>query len=421
VEVRLPFISTTIDRVTDSLAKLTVEEQAGRLLVYEFEASDKLKVANRTRSELSVLGTLRTGHGRRSEVASEATIAYEARQVKRKMRPAELQHRTRPFIETYLAPLFGGGDASVGTFFADLDAAASAALQNQSNQLGDVALAMQVSYPARVLESWLMPRDESALARDAMNLSRAIQSSLRRGLSESYFEDLDHLQFQEPAAALLVWSSLPISTSIEVENGKVRFNTDREVYWNYPDPADRRAVARDPHTAAALAAELDESRVRLVEAGRDPGRFHRERFGQFIDLAFGEKGELYLSSLLRAEALIVKGADSALRTIAAALGRANTAPTVAVEALAEFAATLVEAFSGRLEFVYSSHAIRTLGPALLASASAAIHPAFRTQTPSAMLRLYVLRRDHAFDADSFLEGELPRGDDVALAQTLVRV
>jgi hypothetical protein len=421
VEVRLPFISRTIDRVTDSLAKLTVEEHAGRVLVYEFAASDKLKVANRTRSELSVLGTMRAAAGRAAEVTASGTIAYEARQVKRGMRPAELQHRTRPFIEAYLAPLFGGGDASIRSFFADLDAAASAALQNQSNQLGDVALSMQVSYPVRVLESWLMPRDEGTLHRDAMNLSRAVQSSLKRLLSEAYFEDLDHLQFQEPAAALLVWSSMPISTSIDAQGAALRFNTDRDVYWDYANAAERRAFARDPHTAAALGAQLDESQVRLVEAGRDPGRFHRGRVGQFIDLALGSGGDLYLSSLLRAEALIVKGAERALRTIAAATAQAGTAPAVAVETLAEFAATLVETFSGRLDFVYSPEAVRTLGPALLADASAAIHPVFRTSAPSAMLRLYVLKRDHAFAAETFLEGEQPSMEAVALAQTLVRV
>ena len=100
--------------------------------------------------------------------------------------------------------------------------------------------------------------------------------------------------------------------------------------------------------------------------------------------------------------------------------RRRTAPAAAVRALSEFAATLVDTFSGRLQFVYSPEAARTLGPMMLADASAAINPAYQTRPPAAALRLYVFKAAHAFTLDQFLKGELPAADNVAISETLVR-
>ena len=42
-------------------------------------------------------------------------------------------------------------------------------------------------------------------------------------------------------------------------------------------------------------------------------------------------------------------------------------------------------------------------------------------TPRAMLNLYVLNSQHAFDLKQFLAGELPAQSDVAVAQTLTNL
>jgi len=39
--------------------------------------------------------------------------------------------------------LFGGGDASIRSFYTDLDNALTAATHNQSNHLGDMGVSMQ--------------------------------------------------------------------------------------------------------------------------------------------------------------------------------------------------------------------------------------------------------------------------------------
>ena len=184
--------------------------------------------------------------------------------------------------------------------------------------LGDVAVSMQVTYPAGVLESWLVPRDEAAVRADAMRLSRSVQASLKRLLARTHFENIDNLQFHENVAALLVWSSMPVSTSIADDGRRVQFNTDRDFFWDYAARDLRVSVAQDSHTAAALAKALGDAEARLRAAGRsNADLFRPARAGQFVELALNSTGDQYLSSLLNAEALIVAGATNALRKIAA--------------------------------------------------------------------------------------------------------
>lgn len=412
VELRLPFWSKDVTHVTQSLASLSVEEHAGRVLVYEFSASDKVTTSNRARSELSVLGTLRAAPGAAFPIAASGTVAYEARQVAKGMRAIDFERRSRPFVETYLSELFPDGEASLEAFYGEVG--------NLRVVLGDVALSMQVSYPAGVLASWLLPRDEAAVRADGMKLSRSVQVNLRRLIARTHFENIDNLEFNESVAALLVWTSMPVSTSIARNLVPVRFNTDRGVFWDYADRDMRVAVARDPHTATALGAALADAQSRLRAAGKpNADLFRPARAGQVVQMALGQLGDDYLFNLLNAESRIVSGATDALRKIAAAVAGAATAPTTAVRTLSEFAGTLVDTFNGRLQFLYTPEAVRTLGPTILAEASAAIHPSAGAVRPGAMLKVYVLAPDHVFALNDFLKGALPPAAQVAAAQTLV--
>lgn len=180
-------------------------------------------------------------------------------------------------------------------------------------------------------------------------------------------------------------------------------------------------MAADSHTVRTLQASLSALQVRLrAEDRRDVDRFDPRQAGRFVQLALERGGDLYLTSLLTAEALMIGGAVRALKTIARAIRDSRTAPSAALRALAEFAGTLAETFNGELNFVYTKEAVRTLGPMMLAEASAAIHPEFQATVPRAALRLYVLKGGHDFKLDRFLKGDLPSSDNVAIAETLVR-
>ena len=62
------------------------------------------------------------------------------------------------------------------------------------------------------------------------------------------------------------------------------------------------------------------------------------------------------------------------------------------------------------------NALRTLGPLVLAEASAALGDT--GATPTAMMRMYFFKDPHAFRLDRFMTNELPPSADVRLVQTL---
>ena len=341
------------------------------------------------------------------------------RQVKADMRPIDLEARITAFIHQYLGGQFSGGDASIRSFYTDLDNALTAATHNQSNHLGDMAVSMQLSLQAAVLVGWFQPRSAGQLRADQMRLSRALQAVWKNLLPALYFRDLTQYQFNESVAALLVWSSLPVSTSIDFDNATInQFNTDKDVFWDWPDVDLRRAVARDSHTIATLAGQLSGIQSQLLEAGSgDAGFFAPSKASQFVELALNATGDVLLSSLLFTEAQLVRGATDALKQVSTALATVATAPSQSIKTLAGFAAAITDTFNQRVSSVYSGMSGRVVGPMLLVESSNALGSI--GAPPAAMLTLYALKPGHTFNLGAFIDGKEPPQAEVALAQTLV--
>ncbi len=255
---------------------------------------------------------------------------------------------------------------------------------------------------------------------DAGAISRRLQRTLRPLIANAFFLDLDNFTDSPEAAALLVWLCLPVSTWVDVNGSTITaFDNDRDPFWDFQSATLRRAMAQHSLTIARLAVALDEAQKRLAEVGNaNATRFGHERVGHFVTMAVETMGDQRLSSLLFTEARMVEGARDALQAISRAAADLSTAPTRALNALADFAATLTDTFNSRLASIYGTAAIRTLGPMALAEASAALAPGQATADPSAMLRLYFFDDDHAFTLDRFMNNELPPKSDVRLTQTL---
>jgi hypothetical protein len=419
VDLHMPLFDFTSTHVNDAMVSLTVEEQGGRLLLYQIDAQDKVTVQNRATSQLSVLASLKVAPGQAPQLDADGSIAYEMRQVKADMRPLDLETRTTAFIHQYLAGLFSGGDASIRSFYTDLDNAVTAVTRNQSNHLGDMAVSMPLSLEAAVLSGWFQLRDASQLRSDQMRLSRALQSVWKNLVPALYFTGLAQYQFNESVAALLVWSSLPVSTSISFDDPTIsQFNTDKDVFWDWSDVNLRRAVARDSHTIATLAGELSGIQTELLEAGSGNASFFDPSMaGRFVELALNVTGDTFLSSLLFTEAQLARGATDALAQVGAALTTAATTPTQAIKTLAKFAADLTDTFNRRVTTVYTGMSGRVVGPMLLVESSRALgSPGTK---PGAMLALYTLSPGHTFKLGDFIGGIMPPQSQVALAQTLV--
>jgi len=423
VDIHMPFFDFSSTSLNDSIATLTAEDQGGRLLLYQVDAKDRVTIKNRSASQLSLLASLKTTAGQTVPSISDGSIAYEMRQIMADMRPVDLEARTENFIHDYLGDLFGGGDASLKSFYADLDNALTIATNNQSNHLGDIAISMQLELTSDVLLGWFQARTADQLKHDEMQMSRSLQAAFKKMLPSLYFLDLNQYNFNESIAALLVWASLPISTSINIDSSDhtiKQFNTDKDPFWNWPDIDLRRAVASDHHTVASLAGRLAIIHGQLVSAGNHNSSFFAPSMaGKFIDLALNFTGDKFLSSLLFTEAELISGAAESLGNIANFLDSAGNLPTRAIKTLSEYAAVLTETFNKRVSSIYSGISGPIIGPMLLVESSRALGSA--ANPPAAMLKLYALRPGHQFDLASFLDGKLPPQSEVALPETLVRL
>jgi hypothetical protein len=256
---------------------------------------------------------------------------------------------------------------------------------------------------------------------DAMEISRRLQRKLKELISSYYFQDLDNLRQDFAAAALLVYASIPPSTSIRLKGGKLTLNTDKDVYWNWPMPEEREAMMSHPATRDHLTRQLVQAHDRLLAAGRDPdANFFREaETGDFLSLAGKSEGEKNLKSLLFCEAEIVDAAQQAVRNISDFLGKAGNKPQEAIRHLAEFGAAVTTTFNNKVQSIYGGQAIRPLGSMIFLEASCALDPALRNALPNAMLSLTVLKEERQFLIQDFLKNKAPAREDVALEQRLV--
>ena len=427
VEVSMPMFSFRSDHANNSLAKvradnLQVTEEGGRVLIYDLTASDEVRVRNQYKSRLSL--ALNTGAMRstaiRFDADRDATWSYRLLLAKEHIKREELEGYARPFIEQYMPGQFTTG-TDLSTFFTLFDAAVEDKLGNGKNEFGDVLTSMEVSIPGSALSAWLAPmtKDQRKLAK--MRASRAIQAGVKRLLPFYYFQNIDRLNQDNAAASLLVWASIPSSTSIAIRNGRVSFNTDKEPYWDAFNHDEREAMVNDSHTAATLGATLEKARRRLQEAGLDDRArfFAPSEAGDFLALMNSGDSPRF-KGLLFFEAEIIKKAAEALDDLANIEELLKTKPSEAIERLAEFGSDITEAFHDKLDGVYMDQSIlRALGQMVFLEASKNLNPKLAAVQPQAMITMSVLTNGHKITLQKLLDGDLPLPEEIAVEQRLV--
>src|SRR5262249_53519295 len=293
VEVHMPYFDSKVQHVNDSLASLTVEHDSGRVLAYAVGANDTVTSQSRYQSQLSVLGKLRVVNGKlEADTLQDCSVSYQSLQVQSGMSAGELKFRTLPFLNDLLGDVFPDSGA-IDRFYSSLDQTISNVMGSIGDDLGDVALDFQVALPASVLAAWFQPLDAGGVKSVSMKMSLALQAKLRELVPFNFFADLDNLRQNFSAAALLVWAAMPVSTSINFDGQQMQFNTDSDVFWNFPDPALRRAMVFDRHTTASLLTALASARARLAAAGdnHNASFFDADQVGDFQQLAAGTDGD----------------------------------------------------------------------------------------------------------------------------------
>ena len=420
VEVTLPFYKSKEMTITESLAKVTAQEDGGRVLCYELEAENRV-VQNRLRSQLAVAGAvpLRAVDGVRVYGTGNLQWSYRYDQVIRNARRPELERQAAPIIEQYFPKHFAaGGESSFSTYLSQLDRTLDGPLQNGPDEFGDLLVSLDLALPASVLGAWFQPRTDQEVAAAARAVSLRLQRSLQRLLPYFFFQDLRNLQQNPPAAALLVFASLPALNNFVIEGNRL---ADRPgAIWDVFSPELRRAAVNNATTAGQLGNLVADARARLLNAGltKQAGFFTKDQVPRFLT---GTSESEQFKHLVALMSVATKGAEDALKDLRQFTKAAAERPSKAIDRLAEFGATITSTFNSNLASVYDkeSRALRPLGSMIFLEAACALDPALAKVKPKAVLSVTVLKPACQFVPENFLRNKRPAPEDVALEQRIV--
>jgi hypothetical protein len=345
--------------------------------------------------------------------------SYTLRHARNRMRRAELEAVTRPFINQYLAAQFTG-ETTLGKWYAELDRTVETILANGADEFGDVCAAMEVTIPGEALGAWMTPAADVAQA--AKRVSKAIQAALKKVLPFYYLTDVSRLRAVPTTAALLGWASIRPSNDVRIDGDQLAFDTGKLVFWDHFDPELRQRMVLNGITRQNLQARLGALRLRLEEAGMhsDVQFYEDDQVLSLLGAAAGAGDELLRGLLIFESTIAVKAAE-AVADIQGFLALAAPSPGKAVGRLAEFAADISTAFNKLAgNSVFAGVSFRAVSQTVFAEASRALDPGVLAP-PRAMLALTVLKPEsqRTFKIGDFLEGAIPPDKDVALAQHLV--
>jgi hypothetical protein len=423
LQVTLPTSSFRTEHANTSLASVSVEEDSGRILLYQVDASDVVTDTRRRDRSSLVVGLsseAAAGGDVRVHEAGRASWSYELRHARSTMQRGELEMYTQPFLQEYMKDRFGD-QARWSEWYTELDRTVEGLLANGPDQFGDVLIAMEVAIPADALRAWLRPQPDVTAA--SKNVSRAIQRALKAILPFYFFQDPGRLVLNSSAAALLVWSAIPPTTSARLDGATLTLDGGKSTYWDHQDPLLRRALSNRQVVAATLGARFGPVRARLIELGfrKQADSFTADDVPGWIGAATSDVGDRLMLHLCQFEAQVIDKAVDALASVQAFLALRDRSPSKAIDRLADFGAEITTAFNALAgDTVYASAPFLTVTQGVFVDASRAL-AAIPAAAASGMLTLTVLNPagQRAFKLEDFLAGRTPAPADVLLEQRLV--
>ncbi|NIR53097.1 hypothetical protein GWO43_31090 [candidate division KSB1 bacterium] len=431
VELSLPFFKSSVKHINNSLAKVNaVDEDDGRVLVYELGAKDIVLRKNQQVSTLAVGGFLKVNANQvRIHSTDALTYSYSFRQAKRNMKRADVQYQLKPYVKAYFPSSFsamhdGAISAPFDTWVGDLDKTIDQLESNGTDNFGHTLISLQVSLSSEIASAWLQaPSDKKAI--QYMNMSRRLQAKLKQLLPFYYFQNVENYENIVPASVLLAYAAVPPSTTIQTSfNALKKISTDRDVYWNWPDRNQQEAMLNNNLTAARLARLLEQvhNRVEATPGMEGKAKFYDpERVAGFLSDVINGNTEMHFRSLFLVESEIVHGAHDAGLKLAKFAKKASSEPSEAVKVLADFGANITETFNKSVRSIYGGDAVRPLGTMMFAEAAFALNPQVSLSDANAMLDLIILKQTTDFNFARYVEGrDVPTGD-VLLQERLVEL
>ena len=425
VSIDVPFYKADLSHINKALVKVkAVDEEDGRLLIYDPEFQDEVDARNKRNSRLTIAGSLKVDLNTvRVRTTDGLDYSYAFRQATPNMRRQALDYQLQAYVETYFPTHFPPGQGSFESWLGDLDRTIDDIEPNGTDNFGNTLISLDLSLSQEVAASWLKApaKKSDPLYRE---MSRRLQEEMRRTLGFYYFQNPKKYKNLTPAASLLAYSAIPPSTAVSLSNGKLTLNRKRgDVYWDWRDPDVLEAMLFNPTTQARLIAELQKIHRRLQgELGMARTiAFYEPTEATFRRIA-GDAlngGRPFLDGLLFVEVQMVRAARKAGLAMARFQRKKTTKPSQAAEALAEFGSGITAAFNQNLKTFFDRGALRPLGTQLFIAAAHAINPGLRGYRRAAVLELRVLRGDTDFPPAGFPNFPPPEEGETLVVQRLV--
>jgi hypothetical protein len=429
VEVSLPFFKGTIDHDNKALATARVEEEGGRVIVYEVDADDlvsttsllpRKKTLRDSRLTIGAFLPMEVANRQLRVHSTEAmTYTYSFDQARTNMKRGDLQFQIKPLVMRFFPNAFPDG-TSFDTWITDLDKTIDIIENNGSDNFGHTLLTLDLTLPSRVPAAWLSAPAEKA-AVPYMRMSRNIQDALKVLIPTDYFQERKRYDGADAvAAALMVYAAIPSSTSISVDGNRVSINRDQDVYWDINDAGQRDAMILNGATRDKLLESMLKVHDMLEAIGlRGAASFYERGQLERIRSAARGQGLSHLRSLLQMELDIVRSAHKAGLRMAEFREKASASPRDAVNALEGFGSALTSAFNAKVSSVYGGGALRTLGTMLFVAAARGLSDDLQGIQPAGLLRLTVMKQGKPFPPAGFPNVLDLAAEDVVVDQQFV--
>lgn len=434
VRLEFPYVASGEQHTTDSLARFELLRESGNIYAYSLDAGDDLREEERWKSSLGICLGLALEHSSirfYDRERSRATIDYHFMQAVPSLRSSQLERFMDLLSKLYFTRSFAGETGtdrhSLLDWIGELESAAGRRKSSGRNVIGNSLIALEVRLPGEALLAWLhAPRDRKNRA--YMELSRRFQALMRRFIPLLYFQDSGKYADIDTAWPLLVYASLPVTTSIETTRGALRLNTDRDLFWDWPDErGDRRRMISSRKTLSVLQEKLRDVSGILEGipelAGRAGYYDAAAKRNAVVDSVARNPGKRLLESLLYTEATIIESAVDAGSELAR-FSAGAVRPPEAVELLARFGRRLTAIFHSGMTSLFNPdapagrHILRNLGLLAFSDITAALSPGWEIR-PAAALEITVVGDEQGFPPEGFPDRVKLRPENVLVRRRVM--
>ncbi|MEO1032216.1 MAG: hypothetical protein AAFX55_12465 [Bacteroidota bacterium] len=414
----IPGAKRNFTRINQSIAKGTfIDESDGRLIMYELNSTDTRRRNNRL-IQLALTGSF-LGNKKSPAFGIEEEslkLSFNFRVQNKRLKTLDLEEIVEPFIATNLAqPFKDTRQLTTSQWLEQLDDFTEHHLGNGRRVFGKTLINMVLKIPSEIGNAWLdapTNRKHSIY----LDLSEAVQLRMRELARIFVFENnnlLNHRKHNIPREnllAMLLYMSMP---------------TVRKRRYNFS-----HIVKKTSDFAAKLNGNImrleDKLRLDPDEEMSDLADKFKNRQAIVSEIADGiernSKFQRYMKIIVANESEIIRDLIEFATEMPSVKKLLKKDPEKGLAELAKYGSKLTKKVSNfNFELIgENSDNSRFIGPELFITASKILKPRLNFKTHG-YLELIVLKNNHSFEMETYLDGERPKLEDILISQLIANL